>query len=48
MRGYRVMAEPHLKHLVLIICEHHTGDVISVTENNHVSVEMLGVCLLTS
>lgn len=42
------MVEPHLKHLDLIICEHHVGDVISVTENNHVSVEMLGVCLLPS
>jgi hypothetical protein len=42
------VVEPHLKHLVLIICKHHAGDVISVTENNHVCVDMLGVCLLPS
>lgn len=33
-------------HMVLIMCQHHAGNVISVTENNHVSVEMVGVRLL--
>lgn len=42
------MVEPHLKHLVLIMCQHHAGNLISVTENNHVSVEMVGVRLLPS
>lgn len=48
VREYGVMVEPHLKHLVLIMCQHHAGNVISVTENNHVSVEMVGVRLLPS
>lgn len=30
------------------MCQHHAGNVISVTENNHVSVEMVGVRLLPS
>lgn len=42
------MLEPNLKHLALIICQHHAGNVISVTENNHVSLEMVGVRLLPS
>lgn len=49
MREYRALVETHLKHLVLFTCKHHAENLINMTENNHVSAEMLGsaspVCL---
>lgn len=42
MSKYRVMVEPHLKHLVLFMCRHCALHLINVTENNHVPVANLG------
>lgn len=41
MREHRVRVESHLKHLVLFICKHHAENLINVSENSHVFVEVL-------